>query len=251
MLNGARLVGFSRDVVLAPQLFAAEISNHNITTLFVTTALFNELTRERPGIFHGVRHVLFGGEECDRRAVRQVLQNGPPQRLLHVYGPTETTTFATWHLVSNEDYTANKIPIGRPIANTQVLVLDRHSKPVPVGVTGEIHIAGPGLARGYLNRPELTAEKFVDHPFQTGQSLYKTGDLGRWRADGNLVFLGRRDRQVKLRGFRIELDEIESVLCAHSALKDAVVVAQSTQKKASGSWRMSCRVTPKLQLKIS
>jgi aspartate racemase len=123
-----------------------------------------------------------------------------------------------------------KVPIGRPIANTKAYVLDRNQRPVPIGVTGEIHIAGPGLAQGYLNRPELTEERFVANPFSPGTRLYRTGDLGRWRSDGNLEFLGRSDRQIKLRGFRIELEEIESVLCAHPAVRDAVVVAQSATR---------------------
>src|SRR5262249_32406169 len=139
---------------------------------------------------------------------------GSPKNLLHVYGPTETTTFATWYPVTRVAEEAVTVPIGRPIANTQVYILDTSLQPVPVGVTGELHIGGAGLARGYLNRPELTAAKFIPHPFSTmpGARLYKTGDLARHLPDGNIEFLGRLDYQVKVRGFRIELAEIESVL---------------------------------------
>src|SRR5206468_13076436 len=121
------------------------------------------------------------------------LKRGPPQRLLHVYGPTECTTFATCHLVQEVPGGARTIPIGRPIANTQLYVLDTHLQPVPIGVQGELYIGGPGLARGYFNRPELTAEHFIAHPFsdELGARLYKTGDLVRYLPDGNIEFLGR------------------------------------------------------------
>jgi acyl carrier protein len=147
--------------------------------------------------------------------------------LLHVYGPTESTTFATWYLIEQVPSGATNIPIGRPISNTTLYVLDSQQQPVPVGVPGELYIGGDGLARGYLNRPELTAQKFVVNPFSTHQShLYKTGDLVRYLPDGNIEFLGRIDNQVKIRGFRIELGEIESVLSGHPAVQKSVVVVR-------------------------
>jgi hypothetical protein len=143
-----------------------------------------------------------------------------------VYGPTENTTFTTWQLVQEVASNAKTVPIGRPIANTQVYVLDTCRQVVPIGVSGELYIGGAGLARGYLNRPELTAEKFVANPFSedTDSRLYRTGDLCRWRADGNLEFIGRIDDQVKLRGYRIELGEIEAALNEHQSVAQGVVI---------------------------
>jgi amino acid adenylation domain-containing protein len=226
LLNGARLVGIKADAVLSPREFAGLIETKKITTLFLTTALFNQMARELPSAFRGVRHLLFGGEAVDPRWVAEVLQHGPPQRLLHVYGPTETTTFASWRLVEPAGESATTIPIGRPIANTRIYLLDRYLQPVPVGVAGEIHIGGDGLARGYYNRPELTAEKFIPDPFDADPEarLYKTGDLARYLPDGDIEFLGRIDRQVKIRGFRVEPGEIEAALERHPAIENVVVM---------------------------
>jgi acyl carrier protein len=149
--------------------------------------------------------------------------------LLHVYGPTENTTFTSWYWVQDVPDKAISIPIGQAIANTQIYLLDAHLNPVPIGVSGEIYISGDGLARGYLNRPQLTAERFVPNPFssQPQARLYKSGDLARYRPDGNIEFLGRMDEQVKLRGFRIELGEIEAVLGQHSAIRETVVAVRA------------------------
>jgi amino acid adenylation domain-containing protein len=227
LLNGARLVGVKSDVVLSPKEFAAQIDQQQISILFLTTALFNEMARQVPAAFKNMRHLLFGGEAVDPHWVREVLQHGPPERLLHVYGPTETTTFASAHLVKSAGAGAT-IPIGRPIANTEIYLLDRHLNPVPIGVPGEIYIGGDGLARCYLNNPELTAEKFIPHPFGDDPKarLYKTGDLARHLPDGAIEFLGRVDNQVKIRGFRIEPGEIEAVLGQHPGVRQAVVIAQ-------------------------
>jgi hypothetical protein len=167
--------------------------------------------------------VLFGGEAVTPGWVRKVLQAGPPQRLLHMYGPTENTTYTTWYEVQNVPEEAQTIPIGRPLANTQVYVLDEHQEPVPLGVPAELYIGGDGLATGYLNRAELTAEKFIANPFGHGR-LYRSGDLVRQMEDGNLEFVGRVDYQVKLRGFRVELGEIETALEAHFGVSQALVL---------------------------
>ena len=230
LLNGGRLVGISQDDVLSPERFSAELTRHGVTTLLLTTAVFNALAHERPALLRNLRNVLFGGEECDSEAVRKVLISGPPQRLLNVYGPTEATTFATTYLLTAADRTcADRIPIGRPIANTQVYILDSHREPAPIGVTGEIWIGGDGVAHSYLRRPELTAERFIDSPFVPGERLFRTGDLGRFLPDGNIVFLGRMDHQVKIRGFRIELGEVEAALNAHPAVRQAVVCVREDE----------------------
>jgi len=228
LLQGAQLVGISRDVTLSPRDFATQIRKQNISAMFLTTALFNQLAGQVPGIFNSVRHLLFGGEAVDPRWVKEVLKGSPPERLLHVYGPTESTTFTSWYLVQDVPEGAATIPIGRPISNTQIYLLDRYLNPVPIGVRGELHIGGDGLARGYLNRPELTAERFIPDPFsaEPGARLYKTGDLARYLPDGNIEFLGRLDQQVKVRGHRIELGEIEAVLGLHAGVREAVVVAR-------------------------
>jgi amino acid adenylation domain-containing protein len=229
LAHGARLVVISREVVLSPARFAAEIAEQGITVLFLTTALFNLLAREAPKSFSSIRHLLFGGEAVDPGRVNEVIENAPPARLLHVYGPTESTTFASWFLVQSVPEGVMTIPIGRPISNTQTFILDKNLRPVPVGMPGELCIGGDGLALGYLNRPELTAEKFVPSPFgqAPGARLYKTGDRARFVAEGNIEFLGRLDTQVKLRGFRVELEEIAAVLVDHPSVGEAVVVMRA------------------------
>jgi amino acid adenylation domain-containing protein len=236
LLLGGKLAIISKDVALSPREFVAQIREQRISVLFLTTALFNQLSREVPRALHPIKHLMFGGEAVDPKWVRDVLEKGPPERLLHVYGPTESTTFASWYLVQAVPQEATTIPIGKPLANTQIYVLDQHMQPVPVGVPGELYIGGDGLARGYFRRPDLTAEKFVPHPFSSstspsekgekeGAHLYRTGDLVRLLPDGNIEFLGRGDHQVKVRGFRIELGEIESALSQHPEVGAVAVLA--------------------------
>jgi amino acid adenylation domain-containing protein len=228
LLNGARLVIIHRELTLSPQDFAREIHEKGITTMFLTTSLFNLMARETPSAFAGLRTLIFGGEAADTRAVRAVLKNGRPERLINGYGPTETTTFAVCHEIDSVADEAGWIPIGKPIANTKVYILDPEMNLVPIGEIGELYIAGPGVARGYLDAPGLTAAKFVPNPFESeGYSvLYRTGDLARWLSDGTIQFLGRADDQVKIRGFRIELGEIENAIGRHSAIRESVVLAR-------------------------
>lgn len=225
LLCGGTLVIVDRDVVLSPADFAAFLIDQKITTLFMTTALFNQIAATVPTAFASLRELLFGGEQVEPRWVREVLAKGAPGRLLHVYGPTESTTFATWHLIEAVSTDTLTIPIGRPIANTTAYVLEADMQPAPVGVPGELYLGGEGLALGYLKRPDLTATSFVDNPFGVGR-LYRTGDIVRWRSNGVIEFLRRADTQVKIRGYRVELGEIETVLCQHPAIREAAVVAQ-------------------------
>ncbi|WP_017717380.1 non-ribosomal peptide synthetase [Kamptonema formosum] len=230
LLNGAKLVIFTKETVLSPRYFASSLRSQGITTLFVTTALFNQIVREVPSAFQSLRFLLFGGEAVDQRRVLQALESGAPQQLLHVYGPTENTTFSTWYRVEKVERGAATIPIGKAIANSQTYILDRHLQPVPVGVAGELYVGGAGLALGYLNRPALTAEKFIANPFAGGERhserLYRTGDLVRYLPDGNIEFLGRIDSQVKIRGFRIETGEIEALLSQHPSVRETAVIAR-------------------------
>jgi amino acid adenylation domain-containing protein len=228
LLNGARLVMISKDAMLSPRALAEQIQRYGITTMFLTTSLFNHLALQAPSMFHALKHLVIGGEVADAKSVRTVLRSQPPQRLVNGYGPTEATTFATWYEMKDVPDDAQTIPIGRLLANTKAYILDAQSRPVPIGVAGELHIGGDALARGYWNRPELTAEKFITNPFtnEPGDRLYKTGDLARYRADGNIEFLGRIDQQVKVRGYRIELGEIEAALAQHESVRIAVVTVR-------------------------
>ena len=231
LLNGARLVGFPKDILLAPPVFAAQLREQGVSVLFLTTALFNQIAQVTPDAFASLRYLLFGGDAAAPRWVREVLLSNAPAHLLNAYGPTESTTFAAWHEVSSLAADAAVVPIGRPLSNTELYLLDENLRPVPAGVVGELHIGGDGLARAYLNRPTLTAEKFIPHPFSqtAGARLYKTGDWARYNDEGHFEFLGRRDQQVKLRGYRIELGEIETILRQHAAVRDAVVVVREEQ----------------------
>ncbi|WP_162834706.1 non-ribosomal peptide synthetase [Amycolatopsis circi] len=225
LLSGAAAVVAAKQQALDPVGYAALIREQAITTLFMTTALFNQFAAGVPDAFAPMRQVLFGGEAVDPAAVRRVLAAGAPQRLLHVYGPTESTTFATWHLVEAVGEQDRTVPIGTAIANTTAYVLDRAAQPVPPGAAGELFLGGDGLAHGYRGHPARTAERFLPDPFgPPGSRLYRTGDLVRTRADGAIVFLGRADHQIKLRGFRIELDEVAAALRTADSVTDAVVL---------------------------
>jgi amino acid adenylation domain-containing protein/FkbM family methyltransferase len=185
-----------------------------------------ELLRSRNGhLPEGVRVVNLAGEALPRSLVEAIYEAGEVERVWNLYGPSEDTTYSTKALIERGGATP---PIGSPIANTRVYILDKHLEPVPVGVAGELCLAGAGLARGYLNRPELTAERFIPDPFsrEPGARLYRTGDLARYLRDGEIEYLGRIDQQVKVHGFRIELGEIEAVLGAHEHIREVVVVAR-------------------------
>jgi amino acid adenylation domain-containing protein len=228
LLNGSRVVGISKEIALSPRDLAREMREQSVTTMFLTTALFNQLAREAPEALGALRHMLFGGQAADVQSVLHALRHSPPRRLLNVYGPTENTTFSTWHVTDAPPEDAPGIPIGRPISNTQLYVLDADLQPVPPGVTGEIYLGGDGLAHGYLHRPELTAQTFVPNPLsqEPGARLYRTGDLGAFLPDGAVVFQGRVDDQVKIRGFRVEPGEIEAALGRHSGIAQCAVVVR-------------------------
>jgi amino acid adenylation domain-containing protein len=241
LLNGATIVAFPRHAALAPATFAAALRERRVSTIFLTTSLFNQLAREIPGAFAGVENVLAGGEALDPDAMRRVLEGGPPARLLNAYGPTESCTYATWHLIREVPAGAANVPIGRPLANTRAHVLDEEMRPAAVGVPGELCLGGDGLARGYVGRPAMTAERFIPDPFSDGGRLYRTGDLARWTGDGVLEFVRRMDDQVKLRGFRVEPGEVEAALRALPGVRDAVV---AVRPDARGDRRLVAWVVP-------
>ncbi len=232
LLNGARLV-IHRSPLNSLENFGMFLKQQGVTTLWLTAGLFHQIVEEDPAAIQPVRRLLAGGDVLSPPHIRK-MKRGWNGELINGYGPTESTTFACCHRITEEDLDSPSIPIGRPISNTRAYILDCNLQPVPVGVTGELHIGGDGLALGYLNAPELTSEKFIADPFQSGGSarptgasgrLYKTGDLARYRLDGRIEFLGRSDQQVKIRGFRVELGEVEAVLSQHPDIRESAVVA--------------------------
>ena len=243
LLSGATLVGVGREVSLQPAALAAAIRRERITAAFLTTALFNAVARAAPDAFAPMEHLLFGGEAVDPEAVRRVLAAGPPRRLLHVYGPTETTTFATWHTVHEVADDAATVPIGGPLARTTAHVLDASMRLSADG-EGELYLGGDGVADGYIGRPALTAERFVPDPFadRPGARLYRTGDRVRRNARGELEFVARLDAQVKLRGWRVEPGEIEAALRRHPDVADVVVMLR---EDAPGDRRLVAYAVPR------
>ncbi|WAJ15635.1 lichenysin non-ribosomal peptide synthetase LicA [Bacillus paralicheniformis] len=231
LLNGAKLVIAPKDTILDMSRLAHVLEKEKVTVLMITTALFNLLTDMRPDSLKGLRRVLFGGERASVDHVRRALNTVGKGRLLHMYGPSESTVFTTYYPVNEVPDDAQAIPIGKPVSNTEVLILDSFGNVQPAGVAGELCVGGDGLVRGYFNRSELTAEKFTEHPFKTGEKIYRTGDMARWLADGCLEFIGRIDHQVKIRGQRIELGEIEHHLLTHEMVQEAAVLAVDTGKR--------------------
>jgi amino acid adenylation domain-containing protein len=257
LLNGAKLVLGPADRI-TPEDIGSLISTHNVTTVWLTAALFHLIVTEHLEILRPLHQLLAGGDVLSLAHTRRVCEELPHIKLINGYGPTENTTFTCCQPVTLQSLAGGTVPIGKPIANTRIYILDANRKPVPPGVTGELYAAGDGLALGYLNSPELTAEKFLDHTFETGRTerLYRTGDLVRFRsigssdtgtADGTVEFIGRSDTQVKIRGYRIELAEIENSL-ERSPLVRAAVLAVRTDWvsafDAPGDKRLAAYVIP-------
>ncbi|HVZ46147.1 MAG TPA: amino acid adenylation domain-containing protein [Ramlibacter sp.] len=250
LATGAQLVLRPAHLVAPDAAFIDFLDTHGVTVTDLPTAFWHQWAQEvgegrsRPGA--SVRLVLAGGEKAELRHLKDWFAGcGPHCRWINTYGPTEATVNASVVAVDAEAArTMTEIPIGRPVANACLRVLDAHGQLLPVGAVGEIHIGGAGVARGYLNREALTAKRFIADPFgtQPGARLYKTGDLGRWLPDGNMQYVGRSDFQVKLRGFRIELGEIENALAQHPCVREALVMAR---EDAPGDKRLVAYVVPR------
>ncbi|MGE6577244.1 amino acid adenylation domain-containing protein [Paenibacillus xylanexedens] len=251
LTNGARLVLVPHETLLEIGLLADLIQRQRISVMFITTAFFNVLVDVNVHCFRNVRAILFGGERVSVGHVRKALAHLGAGRLNHVYGPTESTIFTTYLPVDFVDESALTVPIGRPISNTTVYIVDSRNKLLPIGVVGELCVGGEGLVRGYNNRPELTAEKFVHNPFTSGERMYRTGDLAKWLPDGTIEYVGRTDDQVKIRGFRIELGEIETQLQKVEGIRKTTVFARenvSGEKQLCAYYEADCEL-PAAELK--
>jgi amino acid adenylation domain-containing protein/thioester reductase-like protein len=222
LIAGARVVIANSEVVADGALLANALIDSQVTVMQATPATWRSLLEAGWQGKEDLK-ILCGGEALTTDLAQQLLERGA--QLWNLYGPTETTIWSTTFKVSSQLDSSKTIPIGHPIANTQIYILDVNLGPVPVGISGDLYIGGDGVSRGYLNRPELTTERFIPNPFRPQTLIYKTGDLARYRADGNIEFLGRSDQQVKVRGFRIETGEVEAALSEHPAVRQAVVVA--------------------------
>ena len=235
LLHGGRLVVVSYWVSRSPEAFHRLLADAQVTILNQTPSAFRQLMLVEETFSLGeelnLRLIIFGGEALEPQSLEPWFARHArqPVQLVNMYGITETTVHVTHHTVTEHELAARRgSVIGVPISDLQVYLLDRHLFPVPVGVVGEIYVGGPGVARGYLRQPALTAERFIPHPFsqKTGERLYRSGDLGRYLANGEIEYVGRLDDQVKIRGFRVELAEIELVLSAHPAVRECVVIAR-------------------------
>ncbi|MCP4153077.1 MAG: amino acid adenylation domain-containing protein, partial [bacterium] len=232
LLNGVKLCIAEKDDILDAGKLAKKLSRNKITILHLIPQLFNQMAEQNTGLFANLRYLLVGGDLVAPQWVNRIRKNHKQLKIRHMYGPTENTTFSTY-LPVERNY-ENRIPIGKPLPNSTVYILDKQGELLPIGVPGEISVGGDGVARGYLNNPELTAEKFVtdNQAFPNNQSpipdnqLYRTGDLGMWQPDGTIEFLGRMDNQVKIRGIRIETGEIENAMQRIENIKEAVIQAR-------------------------
>ncbi|WP_160716839.1 non-ribosomal peptide synthetase [Chitinophaga solisilvae] len=224
LLNGATLVLIKQETLSDTGQLEALIKEQGVSIMFITTALFNVYVQHCPEIFDTVRKLLFGGEQVSPSHVRLALEQLGSDKVIHVYGPTENTVFSTAYAV--RDIAGDEVPIGIPLAGTQAYVFNNSNRLNPVGIPGELYLSGNGIGPGYWNRAELNRERFPENPFHRGTRMYKTGDLVKWQEDGNLVFLGRMDQQVKVRGFRIEPGEIENRLGTYPGIDQCAVIVK-------------------------
>jgi polyketide synthase PksM len=226
LLNGAELMLISKAEFLDINKLAETIEAYRISVLFITTAMFNVIVDTNLECLASVRKILTGGEKVSVKHMERAFNYLGPGKLIHVYGPTESTVYSSYYPVDVLPVTLSTIPIGKPLSNTSLLILSQNSQLQPISVSGELCISGAGLAMGYLNNNTLTEEKFIPHPFIEEERLYKTGDLARWLPDGNIEFLGRIDHQLKIRGYRVEAGEIEQALLQHSDIQSCVVIGK-------------------------
>ncbi|MEW4370676.1 amino acid adenylation domain-containing protein [Paenibacillus kandeliae] len=225
LLNGAALVILPQHVLISPPQLKDWLEDQRISIMAISAALFHTTARVQPDAFRCLQYLLIGGEALNGKWVERVIAAGAPVQMLNSYGPSENTAITMNFQIQRDQWQPHPtVPIGTPVSNTYVYVLNTYDQPVPIGMTGELVVGGDGLAAGYWNRPELTAEKFVHLPHLTDGLLYRTGDLVQWRIDGQIEFIGRTDDQIKLRGHRIELGEVEEALRMCTGIHDAVAL---------------------------
>ncbi|MDQ1350148.1 MAG: hypothetical protein QG657_449, partial [Acidobacteriota bacterium] len=245
LLNGGQLILVDKEIIVDAQQLRDTLKDQHINTLWLSAPLFNQLQQQNIELFEPLSYLLVGGDVLSPEHINRVRHRFPFLKIINGYGPTENTTFSTTYLIEKEF--EQRIPIGRPIANSTAYIYDKNNRMSPIGVWGELYVGGDGVACGYLNNPELTAERFKrdvishspllinkpsnpsnDQYLMANDIFYKTGDLARWLPDGNIEFQGRIDKQVKIRGFRIELGEIERQLLEYGHIKEAVVIDRKT-----------------------
>jgi amino acid adenylation domain-containing protein len=246
LLQGIRTVLIPDAVLKDVARLVQTLARHDVSRIILVPSLLRTLLDTYSDLPDRLPHLKLwfaGGEALSSDLVHRFRERLPHARLINLYGASEASDDTTWYDATSASDELTRVPIGRPIANTQVYVLDQHLQPVPVGVAGELYVGGASLTRGYLNRPELTAERFIPHPFshEPGARLYKTGDVARYRADGQLEYLGRYDQQVKIRGVRIELEEIEAALRQHPAVRE---IAVTVREEVPGDVRLVAYVVP-------
>lgn len=227
-LNGLTICEEQKDLILNIKKLKNYIKNNNVTIMFMTTALFHQISSIEASVFNYLRTVIVGGDALNAAQYNRFRECNKYTTFVNAYGPTENTTFSTTFLLDkNQIWNFNRtIPIGKPISNSTTYVMDCNGKMLPVGVPGELYVGGDGVAEGYLNRDNLTRNKFIENPYVKGETVYKTGDLVKWLKDGNIEFIGRIDNQVKIRGFRIELGEIETEILKNSFIKEVAVIVK-------------------------
>ncbi|HEY2491658.1 MAG TPA: amino acid adenylation domain-containing protein [Paenibacillus sp.] len=222
LLNGLELYIIDKQSILDPQKLGEALREYNITTMWLTSPLFNQLAQEQPQLFHSLRYLIVGGDALSPKHIHRVKEQCERTTIINGYGPTENTTFSCCFTINTIDEMS--IPIGGPIAHSTAYVVDLYGQLSPIGVPGELWVGGDGVARGYINNEEMTSDKFIDSPFVTGERIYRTGDAVSWLPEGMIEFVGRLDNQVKIRGFRIEIGEIEGRIQLYESVKEAVVV---------------------------
>jgi len=228
LLNGFELYLIKKETLLNSSLLQDYLIKNKISTLWLTSPLFNQLVEENPHMFSGVKHLLTGGDVLSPKHINMAKTANPNLTIINGYGPTENTTFSTCFTIDKQYF--KSIPIGTPIANSTCYIVSKSGNLQPIGVPGELWTGGDGVARGYLNNPKLTQEKFINFNL-TDDFIYKTGDLVKWLPDGNIEFLGRIDSQIKLRGFRIELSEINKTILKNPQIKDSATIVTTVNNE--------------------
>lgn len=246
LLNGGKLVIADKETALDVIKLGELIDKEKVTVSFITTALFNTIVDTNLKCFDNLRKLLFGGERISISHARRALDYLGKNRLVHVYGPTECTVFSTYYNINEIPEDSDTVPIGKPLANAQVYIV-KNNKLQPIGIPGELCISGDGMVRGYLNNEKLTNERFIENPFKPGKRMYRTGDIVRMLPSGDIEFLDRIDQQIKMRGFRIELTEIEGALIKHNDISKAIVL---DRKDESGNMYLCAYIVADENLEI-